>query len=314
MPRVLFPRSDSHDIISLFPGVHESAWTRGARAPGLGLERAAFSAIVAPPGNGERLIRMSDARGAPASFDMTTPSTPPVFQPVVVGIEADPFAEACRAAAAGAEVGTFLYSPREDRADCAVVLGPEEPLAQSLLVAYVTMLGTGDALGALVSPAVAVLYGWPDRITVNGGLAGGIRVAAGAAEASDAPPPWMVVGVTVEVSREGARRESGHDIGRTTLHEEGCGEIRARDLLEHFSRSFLNWINRWQEEGFGPVRAAWLFRATGNEEEAEFEVAGACHWGRIESLDDAGGLHIDSAGVTLDFGLEDALASPTWVR
>ncbi len=257
---------------------------------------------------------MSDAQGAAAPFDMTAPSTPPVFRPAVVGLEADPFEEACRAAAAGAEVGTFLWSPRADRADCAIVLGPEEPLAESLLVAYVTAVGIGDALGALVSPVVAVFHGWPDRIVVNGALAGGIRVAAGTSDLADAPPPWMVVGVRVEISRDEAGRESGQDIGRTTLHEEGCGEVQARDLLEHFSRSFLHWVNHWEEEGFAPVKEAWLYRAAGNEGEAEFEIAGACHWGRIESLDDTGGLHIDSAGLTLDFGLADALASPTWMR
>ena len=257
---------------------------------------------------------MNDAPGADAPFDQTAPSMPPVFRPAVVGPEADPFEEACRMAATGAEVGTFLWSPRVDRADFAVVLGPEEPLAQSLPMAYAAMLGIGDALGALVPPAVAVLYGWPDRITVNGAIAGGIRVAAGAAEEAGTPPPWMVAGVTIEVSGRAAGRESGHELGRTTLHEEGCGEVGTRDILEHFGRSFLNWVNRWQEEGFAPVREAWLFRATGREEAAEFEVAGTCHWGRIERIDDTGGLSIDSAGVTLAFGLEATLANPTWAR
>ena len=278
------------------------------------MERGAFSAIVAASGNEKYLFDMSDAHEAAAPFDMTAPSTPPVFRPAVVGLEADPFEEACRAAVAGAEVGTFLWSPRADRADCAIVLGPEKPLTESLLVAYVTAISIGDALGALVSPVVAVLHGWPDRITVNGALAGGIRVTAGAPEGSDEPPPWMAVGVRVEVSRDEAGPESGQDIGHTTLHEEGCGDVSARDLLEHFSRSFLYWINHWEEEGFAPVKEAWLFRALGSEEPAEFEVAGACHWGRIESLDNDGGLHLDSAGATLDFGLAEALANPTWMR
>jgi BirA family biotin operon repressor/biotin-[acetyl-CoA-carboxylase] ligase len=34
-------------------------------------------------------------------------------------------------------------------------------------------------------------------------------------------------------------------------------------LLEAFARHFLNWVNRWLEDGFGPVRQAWLGHAQG---------------------------------------------------
>ena len=61
---------------------------------------------------------------------------------------------------------------------------------------------------------------------------------------------------------------------RTTLAEEGCGDIQTVDLLEAFARHFLAWIHRWQEDGVGPVQQAWLARATGLGKPIEVEVGG----------------------------------------
>jgi BirA family transcriptional regulator, biotin operon repressor / biotin---[acetyl-CoA-carboxylase] ligase len=34
-------------------------------------------------------------------------------------------------------------------------------------------------------------------------------------------------------------------------------------MLEAFAPSFSVWRERWRDEGFAPIRAAWLQRATG---------------------------------------------------
>ena len=190
------------------------------------------------------------------------PLMPPAFQPVAVPPGPDPFAQARIAAEHGADEGTFLWSMRADALDAAVVLRPEGSLERALPVVYAALVGLGDSLGALAPPQVAVTFGWPDRVEVNGAVVGGVRVAAPVDSAAEVPP-WLVLGVRVAVAPDPDAPEPGHDLRRTTLHDEGCGGIAALDLLESFSRHFLNWVDRWQTDGFRPLKDAYLGRATG---------------------------------------------------
>ncbi|WP_119461911.1 biotin/lipoate--protein ligase family protein [Rhodospirillaceae bacterium SYSU D60014] len=244
---------------------------------------------------------------------MTTPSLPPVYRPIVLGGREDPFAHAQKAAAAGAADGTLVWSRRPDRFDCAVILAPDAPLGSSLRVSYVALLGLGDALGTLAPPVTAVTFGWPDRLEVNGATAGGVRLAAAEADDSgDAVPAWMVVGATVAISNESEDEEPGRDLARTTLRDEGCGEIEAAALLESFGRHFLAWVNRWQEDGFGPVREAWLNRAAARGQPVEFDLAGESLSGTFAGLDEAGGLLLVEAARTRTVPLTPALSAASW--
>ena len=180
------------------------------------------------------------------------PVLPPVYRPEPVAPLADPFLRARFAAAHGAPDGALYWSRREDRMACALVLRPEGPAADSLPAALVAMLALGDAVSALAAPGVDLQLGWPDRLIVNGATAGRLR--------ADWEEGWIVLGLTVSVMLD-PDHEPGRTPDRTTLHDEGCGEITAAGLLESFSRHFLHWLDRWQEEGFGAVRSAWRARA-----------------------------------------------------
>lgn len=244
-----------------------------------------------------------------------TPSLPPAYHLLPIPATGDAFSRARRIAAEGAEDGTLVWSRLRNRLDCAVVLAPEAPLRESLLVVYAAMLGLGDGLGALAPPVVAVTFGWPDRLEVNGGTVGGVRVAAAAVERPEASvPSWMVVGVTVAIEADPKAAEPGHDPSRTTLREEGCGEIGAADLLESFGRHFLSWINRWQDDGFGPLRDAWTKRALARGRRVEVALPGVPLSGRFAGIDDAGGLLLIEEGRTLTAHLAEALSVPSWCR
>ena len=119
-------------------------------------------------------------------------------------------------------------------------------------------LGLGDALGALIPPVIAVTFGWPHRIEMNGGVVGRIRLIISETPNPTAIPDWLVIGFNVANSghwRDDAK--GGQHV--TTLTEEGC-QVDLLDLLEAFSRHFLAWINRWQGDGVQPVQQAWMSR------------------------------------------------------
>lgn len=240
------------------------------------------------------------------------PAFPPLLRPFAVSSDLDPFERCIQLAVEGAEAGTLLWSIGQDVCECAVVLAPEQPREQSLPIVLVAMLGLADGLGALVPPAVAVTFGWPDRIEVNGRVVGGVRCASAPTEASEAVPDWLVIGFRIAVRGARASPGASDDRPRITLADEGCGEVSAIDLLEEFGRHFLTWIHRWQEDGVRPVQQAWLSRATGLGKQVEVRVGRHVRTGIFEGLSETGAMRLVKEGVAQTIALDEAMRPPTW--
>ena len=238
------------------------------------------------------------------------PMLPPLFRSLPVTPDTDPFERALQIAAEGAEAGTVLWSTGVDRCRAAVVLAPEYPLEDSLPVVLVAMLGLGDALGALLPPVVAVTFAWPDRIEVNGGVVGGVRLASARTANPSDIPDWIVVGygLAAQSMQEG---EPGDRPGQTTFADEGC-DVASTDLVEHFGRHFLSWINRWQEDGVAPVRQAWLSRASGLSSSIEVSAGAQKKQGIFTGLTDTGSIRLMRNGITQTVSMEEAMKAPSW--
>lgn len=243
----------------------------------------------------------------------TSLSLPPAFRPAAADDARGALATAAALAAGGADPGTFVWARRNDAVDCAIVLAPEEPLIRSLRVAYVTMAAVGDALGTLIPPAVPVAFGWPDRILVNGASVGGIQLLTQDRAKTEAVPDWMITGFTLRLRAPSRRGEPGRQPARTTLETEGCGDVAAGALLECFARHFLSWMNRWQDDGFAPVEAAWLARAAGyGARNMGLELGGRWAGRSLLGIDADGGAIFSEDGKETRRPLADILAGPTW--
>lgn len=240
------------------------------------------------------------------------PNFPPLLRPFAVPSDLDPFERCVQLAVEGAEAGTLLWSFGQDTCEGAVVLAPEQPREPSLPIVLVAMLGLGDGLGALVPPVVAVTFGWPDRVEVNGGVVGGVRCASAPTETADAVPDWLVIGFRIAMRGAQASAQAAEDRQRTTLADEGCGEVTTIDLLEEFGRHFLSWINRWQEAGVKPVQQAWLSRATGLGKQVDVRVGKLVRTGIFEGLTDTGAMRLVKGGVAQTIPLDEAMRVPTW--
>jgi BirA family transcriptional regulator, biotin operon repressor / biotin---[acetyl-CoA-carboxylase] ligase len=239
------------------------------------------------------------------------PVFPPLLKAFAVTSDLDPFERAVTLAAEGADAGTLLWSIGQETCQCAVVLAPEQALEPSLPIVLIAMLGLAEGLGALIPPMVAVTFGWPDRIEVNGGIAGGVRFASAPTETADAIPDWLVIGVSIAVRgpwSEGDRQ--GRQ--RTTLAAEGCGDLLTSDLLEVFARHLLAWINRWQADGVEPVKQAWLSRATGLGKRVEIRLDDQLRAGTFEGITETGAMRLVKDGVAQTVALDEAMKVPTW--
>lgn len=251
--------------------------------------------------------------------DFSPPLLPPVFQCKFVPAGTSPYTAAIEQADADGEPGQFLVAMREDQVDCAVTLAPEGSRLDAYRIVYLAAVAIGDALGAIVPPAVEVQFGWPDRILVNGAIAGGVRLTVSSQNievAEDAShsdePAWAVLGLTLQVAMDAMDISPGQDRERTSLHDEGCGELGTRDILESFSRHLLYWINKYQDEGFTPVRKHWLARTPGDSAAQVIQVAGQRYDITRLNIDDGGNVLVTSDGNALGFTVADALTEPTW--
>ncbi|MGH6928515.1 MAG: biotin/lipoate--protein ligase family protein [Dongiaceae bacterium] len=238
---------------------------------------------------------------------MSDPCLPPLYRLAAVDAGSNAFAQAVGLAAGTSQDGTVVWSRRSDRLDCAIVFRPEAPLPEALPVVYPVALGLGDAIGALAPPVTAVHFRWPDRIEVNGAFAGGLRAGWAGGMATEDTTGWLVVGVCVLVASPQAPSAE-----RTTLQDEGCMDMTTTGLLESFSRHALAWINRWQDDGFDPVREAWLSRAAGLSGDVALELSDGRIAGRFAGLDERGNLLLTVDRLTRTVALADALRRPSW--
>ncbi len=219
------------------------------------------------------------------------PTFPPLLTGHGVSAPNRPFDVAVRQADEGRlTAGDLVWARDTDRLDYAIVLEPDVVGDQAAEMLFLTMVALGDAVGALAPPEVGVYYRWPGGIDVNGANAGRARIAIAPSQASNAPPPWMVVGLTLAIRSTDRRTEPGQIADRTTLYEEGCAEIDRTQLLESVSRHFLAWVDTWETEGFASVHETWLGRCRDVGETVTVETKQGVVTGTFVGLDDRGNL------------------------
>jgi biotin-(acetyl-CoA carboxylase) ligase len=185
-------------------------------------------------------------------------SLPPPFTAVRLRELGDAFAHAT-AIAPEQGAGTLVYVGRFDLAEFAVVIEPDEPLAQARRVFYAGMVAVADALSSYALPETSVTIDWPDSISVNLGLVGGGRLGWPQGIGEDETPPWLVFGAMIRtVSMTDA--EPGLNPLVTALEEEGFTDGLSNHVVESFARHFMLAIDSWQESGFGAVAQNYLAR------------------------------------------------------
>ncbi len=224
-------------------------------------------------------------------------SLPPLLT-AHVAVSAAPAEEVARL---GAEAGRYgagdlVWQADGEGVSVALVLEPEVPPEICRQMLFVATVATGDAIGALIPPEVGLTWDWPSTLRANDGIVGRIGLEMSETLDAEGAPNWLVVSLKVAVRDIGGNgAEPGHTPERTTLYDEGCGEIAAEDLVCAWARHLLTWIDTWQQEGFAPVREAWTFRARGREDgEVAIDRGGVIHRGRVLGLDDRGGLLLET--------------------
>ncbi|WP_114965115.1 biotin/lipoate--protein ligase family protein [Alkalilacustris brevis] len=180
---------------------------------------------------------------------------PPLMRGLATG-PTDPFKVACGEAEQGTDAGLLTWSITPDRLRAALVLAPEAPLEEAMAGYIACSLGIQNALGAMGPPEVAVHLGWDGEIRLNGARCGAFKLAASPRDPRH-EPDWLVVGLSLTL-RLSDDVEPGETPDRTSLRQEGCGEIGAGDLLEAWARYSMLWLSELERpDGRAVLHREW---------------------------------------------------------
>lgn len=202
--------------------------------------------------------------------------TRPLFPPLLTGLPCkgseDPLTFACRLARdPETEPGTVVYAEDDRRLAAALILAPDRPLSDAAAAAFAVQLGLADAIGALAPPEVACHLEWPDRLRINGAVAGRFRMVASDVT-PDAEPDWLVIAADLAITPKPG--EGGEDTETTTLHEEGCGDVTAPALIEAFAHHLMARLHTFLTDGLGPLHADYQTRAHGLHDNIDYPEPG----------------------------------------
>lgn len=170
-----------------------------------------------------------------------------------------------------------------------LVLRPEGPPDRAAQLGFAAALAVADTLADLAPGLAGVACKWPNDVLVAGRKIAGILLESEMGEGSGLA--FMVLGVGVNLAS--APPES--EFPATSLAGEGCPPPAPQAALEAFARHFDLWARRWREDGFAPLRAAWLACAAGLSREIRVRLETAMLHGKFLDLDREGRLVLEMA-------------------
>jgi BirA family biotin operon repressor/biotin-[acetyl-CoA-carboxylase] ligase len=118
-------------------------------------------------------------------------------------------------------------------------------------LSFVAALALHDALAALTGQPPRFTLKWPNDVLLDGIKCSGILLE----RQGDA----LVIGMGVNL----AHHPEGTERPATSLAVAGLAVPTPVALLDELASAFAHWRHIWARDGFAPIRAAWVARASG---------------------------------------------------
>lgn len=129
------------------------------------------------------------------------------------------------------------------------VLRPAVTTQAAAQVGFVAALAVADAVDGLL-PGRAMLK-WPNDV-----LVGGAKISGILAERGDDTPPWLVLGIGLNI----ASAPEGLAYAATSLRAHGAA-VSVDAALAALTAALRARADQWAAHGFAPIRSGWLARA-----------------------------------------------------
>jgi len=215
-------------------------------------------------------------------------------------------AEALRQAAAGETGPVWICALRQTAARgrrgrawamaegnfaASLLMRPPGALAQR---SFVAALGLLDAMVAVTGRPELFALKWPNDVLLSGGKVAGILLETGGPAGR---PPALVIGIGVNLAAapEAGALEPGAVVPASLRGATGIA-IGPEEFLDLLAPAVDVWEERLSDEGFAPLRSAWLARATRIGEEITARLPDRAITGRFETIDATGALVLATDG------------------
>lgn len=172
---------------------------------------------------------------------------------------------------------------------CSLLLRPGCSAAAAANLSFAAALAVADAVEPLLSSPSVMSFKWPNDVLLGGRKVAGILLET---EIKGDSVDWVVLGVGVNVVSFPQQAM----YPATSLAAAGCDRTNPREVMESYFDHIRIWYARWRNEGFAPLRAAWLARAGGRGETVEVRIGKERFVGRFADLDADGALILEMDG------------------
>ena len=185
--------------------------------------------------------------------------------------------------------GRAWISPRGNLY-ASLILRPDCPINQAAQLGFVAALAVGDTLSANLKPLDGLAFKWPNDVLLRGRKVAGILLESESCQREDSE--FVVIGIGINL----ASSPTATEFPTTSLAEQDLGHMSPGEALDEFARRFCTWARRWREDGFAPIRVAWLARAASLGEPIRVRLGSAVLHGRFVDIDQHGALLLESGG------------------
>ena len=134
------------------------------------------------------------------------------------------------------------------------------------------------------APGAAITIKWPNDVLAQGRKLAGILLEAG--------PNWLAIGIGINL----AQFPQGTEFPATSLAQLGIAPPSSAEALTILAARLAHWYDAWMQDGFEPLRAAWLMRAQGLGGPIRARLPAETRIGVFDGIDQSGALLLNEQG------------------
>jgi BirA family biotin operon repressor/biotin-[acetyl-CoA-carboxylase] ligase len=168
-----------------------------------------------------------------------------------------------------------------------ILLRPRGTPAKAAELSFVAALAVADAVRSLLPGTAALALKWPNDLLADGAKLAGILLEARSDPGGQME--WVVLGIGINVALAPAADYPTACLSRLAGHA-----IDVATVLERLVQALAVWIERWDRQGFAPIRTAWLACAAGLGRTLDIRQGGAMLAGKFVDLDLDGALVLET--------------------
>lgn len=169
---------------------------------------------------------------------------------------------------------------------CSVLLRPEKPAFEAAQLSFVAAVALHQAISSFLPSGNHLRLKWPNDVLLNGRKLAGILLES--KSKSEGVVDWLIIGTGVNISEYPVKTDG---LAAISLKSAGV-TVPVAALLDRYAMALLEWYFTWKNQGFDPVRKAWLENAHGLGEPIKAQMPRETFFGIFSGLDENGVLQL----------------------